>query len=142
MIATHRQMRTQSAFQALSRVGGVTGSEDADGKHGIKGVFRHARVFKSHRDDGFGQHHFDGGYDQYRRANIDNLGKAFRIAQDKRATPNYDGDADQSTQYHEPITAVRCAGDGEDVVDSHHRIGDHNGLHRRPKTARRRDVVV
>ena len=84
--------------------------------------------------------HLHGRPDEDTRAQVDDAGKAVDDLEHDGAAPDDDGHADDEAGDDEQVAAVRRASHGEDIVETHDGVGDHDRPHRAPE-GRGRGVV-
>ena len=106
-----------------------------DGDQQAVGEQRRAR--EPGDEHGLVRDHLHRGPDEHPRADVDHARKAVDEAQHQRAAPDDDRHADGEADDHEQVAAVRCAGDGEHVVQAHHGVGDDDRVHRAPERRHR-----
>ena len=80
--------------------------------------------------------------DQDAGAEVDDARIAIDDLEHHRAAPDDDRYADHQAGHHQQVAAVRGAGDGQHVVEAHHRVGDDDRAHRAPEGRWRRAVRV
>ncbi len=93
-------------------------------------------------DERLGRHHLDACPRKHARADVHEPGVALDEAQQHRASPDHDGDADEEPDRHQEEAAVRCASDRQHVVESHDGVGDHDRAQRAPECGRASPTVV